>query len=293
VTDVTTRRATPADLPAVYDVFLEHEADDHAGPPPSAEVPPFLEHERRTGELRVAERGGRIVGFAALLPRGPVAYLAELFVRRAERSTGIGARLLREILPTSGTVRCTLSSRDPRALALYVRAGMRPRWPNVWLRAPAAGLGAAGGGGVRVVEAAPGDPELVRWDAQVSGRPRPEEHAYWAAQAAVPLWFERRGARIGYAYVQTRDDSPWPPPAATVGPIGAGTAADALDCVGAAVAFARSRAEHLRLAVPGPHPALPALLTAGFRITDVETFLSTGAAAFPDPERYVGSGGFF
>jgi hypothetical protein len=57
------------------------------------------------------------------------------------------------------------------------------------------------------------------------------------------------------------------------------------------VRWARERAEVLRISVTGPHPALAPLLTAGFKIVEVETFCSNGSAAFLDIERYIPSGG--
>jgi len=39
--------------------------------------------------------------------------------------------------------------------------------------------------------------------------------------------------------------------------------------------------------VPGPHPALPALLAAGFQITYVEQFLCSDGAPFFDPACYI------
>jgi GNAT superfamily N-acetyltransferase len=294
MTAIEVRRATEADLPESYDVYYENEVAGDPNPPPRGEVSSCLRHVFATGELYVAERGGRIVGFAALITRGPIAYLTDLFVRRAEQSGGIGSALLRRILPADGRIRCTMSSRDPRALALYVRAGLRPQWPNFWLRASADRPGALPRGGVDVVEAGAGDAELVGWDAAASGRHRPAEHQYWRGEGAIPLWFERGGARVGYGYVQTRSPGAlWSPDAITVGPIGALTPADARECVCAAIEFARARAEVVRLAVPGPHPSLAALLDAGFQIRYVETFVSTAATPFVDPERYVGSGDFF
>ena len=128
----------------------------------------------------------------------------------------------------------------------------------------------------------------------MSGRARPADHRYWIAQGAIPVWFEGRGGRAGYGYIQTRSEGAlWNPDAITVGPVGARRSADALDCVRAAVAFARTRAAVVRLAVPGPHPALAPLLEAGFRITYVETFVSSASTAFLDPARYAGSGDFF
>ena len=290
--DVEIRPASEADLAQVYDVFYDNEVGDDPDPPLRGDVPPWLGHVLATGQLLVAERGGRVVGFAGLIVHGPVAYLTDLFVRREQQSAGVGRTLLRRILPAGG-VRCTMSSRDPRALALYVRASMRPQWPNL-LRADTARLGALPPADVAVVTAELGDEELLRWDAAVSGRYRPAEHAYWLAQAAIPVWFERRGDKVGYGYIQTRSPSAlWSGDAVTVGPVGARTPEDAAACLYAAVEFARTRSWRVRLSVPGPHPALGAVLDARFQITYAETFVSSATAPFVDPTRYAGSGDFF
>jgi hypothetical protein len=47
----------------------------------------------------------------------------------------------------------------------------------------------------------------------------------------------------------------------------------------------------LRLAVPGPHPALRPLLDAGFRIADFDTFASSAQTPFFVPRCYLSTGG--
>jgi hypothetical protein len=47
----------------------------------------------------------------------------------------------------------------------------------------------------------------------------------------------------------------------------------------------------VRLAVPGPHPALRPLLDAGMRIADFDTFVSTAREPFFDSRRYLSTGG--
>lgn len=290
---VAVRAATEADLDDAYDIFYRDQVGDAPDPPPRGDLPSFLGHLLNTGEMRVAERDGRIVGFAALVTRGGVSYLAELFVRPEEQSAGVGKRLLDAVLPADGRTACTVSSSDPRALALYVRAGMAPRWPMIWLRAKTARLGPLPSGDVTVVGAEPGDPELGRWDAEIGRRYRPEEHRYWTAEGANPVWFERADTRIGYGYLQTRSGSAlWSRDAITVGPLGTETATDAADSVCAAIEHARSRRTVIRLALPGPHPALPALLAAGFRITDLGTFVSAPTLDLLDPTSYVPSDDF-
>ena len=316
------RPATAADLDQVHEIWYQSEVKDFPDPPSRGALPPIFRHEIEAGEMYVAEAGGRIMGYAALVTRGEVAYLAELYVRDDVQSSGLGQTLLAHVLPCQGrTVRsggpspevrsngfsrevrshgfsrsvvCTLSSDDPRALALYIRAGMQPRWPHFLLYA-AVGCGRPAelsAAGVAAIPARPGDPDLVRWDAEVGGRHRPEDHAFWTEQAgAVPLWFVRGDETIGYGYVQARNHEValWHPEALSLGPVGARSAADALACTLAAVDWAAERAPALALGVPGAHPSMPVLLAAGFRITYVETFVST-AASFPaEPGRYLPS----
>lgn len=309
MTDTSIRPATVADLEQVHDIWYRAEVEDFPHPPSRGDVPAIFCHELDTGQMYVAEAAGRILGYTALITRGPVAYLAELYVRDDAQSSGLGHALLTHALPSvrssgfsrdatvrsngvSRTAVCTLSSDDPRALALYIRAGMTPRWPHFLLYAASNRLHPLPAAAVDVVAARPGDPGLVRWDAQIGGRHRPEDHAYWLGGAeASPLWFIRDGEPVGYGYAQRRchEVALWHPEALALGPIGARTAADALECVLAAVTWAAERAPALSLGLPAAHHALPALLAAGFHITYVETFVSTIDPSLFDPACYLPS----
>jgi hypothetical protein len=168
---------------------------------------------------------------------------------------------------------------------------MRPYWPCFQLRGRVSEYPAATGTQTEVVLAQPDDPDLVQWDRDISGRFRPEDHAYWIAhRGGVPLWFVRNGKRVGYGYAQTlSDDLPSASETVTVGPVG--TRGDADACVLAAVRWASERAPTIRVALPAPHPALPPLLDLGLRIHDVDTFCSTREPTFIDARCYVPSGG--
>jgi GNAT superfamily N-acetyltransferase len=174
------RKAGSDDLPQVYDIFYENEVGDDPTPPPRGTVPAELRHELETSEMCVADQNGRILSITALTTRGSIAYLSGLFVRRSEQSHHVGTTLLQHVLPRDERIRCTMSSTDHRALALYIRAGMRPQWPNFCLRANA--LAALPATDVTVVVGRPDDPELVQWDAEISGRRRPEDHAFWVRE---------------------------------------------------------------------------------------------------------------
>lgn len=295
MTDVTIRPATGADLPAINHIFYSNEVRGDPSPPPERPVSAFR-HVLETGELLVAESAadGAVVGFAGRIVRTGVAFLTDLFVAVDRQSAGLGSALLAAVFPPDVPARCTLASTDPRAHALYTRAGMRPRWPNYWVRAGSSELRTLPVEGVEAVEAAPDDPAHAAWDTAICGRSRPEEYAFWRAECdAAPLWFRRDGETVGYGFVARRSPASfWAPQAYSIGPVGARTPQDAAACVCAAVEWARTRCEALRLAVPGPHPALGPLLTAGCQIVYVETFCAADGFAVFDPERYMPSGDF-
>ncbi|HJT59217.1 MAG TPA: GNAT family N-acetyltransferase [Ktedonobacteraceae bacterium] len=287
------RPARQTDLASAYDVFYQNEVRDTPNPPPSGGVPTDLSHILETGTTYVAEQEGAIVGFAASITRGSVTFLTDLFVLPDQQSSRLGQALLAQVMPENNTVRCTFSSTDPRALALYIRSGMQPQWPHFCLRLTSPLREHSFDTAIEIHEGQVDDPTFVEWDAQVSGRWRPVDHAHWLhRQRTVPLWFMRRGNKIGYAYLRLREGTIWYPEACTLGPIGVQSAEDAVSCTLAAVNWARKHAgaEILLINVPGPHPALAPLLNVGFHITYVETFVSTAITPFFDTQRYIASG---
>jgi GNAT superfamily N-acetyltransferase len=287
------RPAIADDLAALYDIWYASEVGDDPQPP--ARGPwPWLEHELATGELVLAERDGAALGFAGTITRDTVTFLSDCFVRADAQSSGVGRRLLQRLLAGDGRTYCTVSSKDPRAQALYIRAGMRPRWPNFILDVETTRLASMPAGNVEVAEGRAGDPAMIEWDAAVGGRRRPEDLAYLVAQRqAIPLWFRRSRQPIGYGFAQLFNPAMLRrPDTLRLGPIGARNEQDALACICAAVEWARPRAPAINISVPGPHIALAALLEVRFQITYVETFLSSGAPFF-DPACYIPSGGTF
>jgi len=283
------RPAVPSDLRQVWDILygIEYEDGEH-GPDP-ADIPPLFEHELTTGEMWIAEADAAVVGYAALIPRGAVGFIGEFFVRAEYRSRGVGTALLRHLIRGRMDVYCTMSSRNPSALALYIRTGLTPHWPHFQLVGnPRAAIDP--GQEIKVIAASPGDLEIVKWDERISGRLRPQEHCYWQrALHAVPLWCQRNGAIVGYAYAQPKAKSGRQPARMILGPIGAVTAADADACTSAIVNWSCPRTEELQIAVPAGHPSLARLIRAGFRIRDVETFCSSSAAPVFNPSTYIAS----
>lgn len=282
------RDAAPDELAAAFAIY--HDYEFHADPaPPPFQVPDYLPHVARTGRVLVAEERGRIIGYAGAIARGEIAFLTDLFVRPTAPAGAIGRALLGAILPATGR-RCTCSTADPRAISLYVRAGMRLWWPQFALYGAAIAEGSLVGAAVEVEVARADHPALVDWERESGGRPRPEDFAFWAARGAMALWFRRGGEILGYAIVRPQGGTVRHPQAATIGPVGVRRTADATACTLAALGWTRARATALCLMVPGPHPALATLLAAGFRIEDAYSFATSGDEPFCDPRRYIGSG---
>ena len=285
------RPAVVTDLDRVWDIRYANDIAGQTPVPDQGPTPAYLKHLQEHGSLLVAEGENRIVGYAGLVDRGGVAYLTDLFVDPQCQSATVGRRLLEQILPAEPTVQCTLASTDHRAIALYTRAGMAPRWPILLLEVSVGRLREISSSRVEMVPADPDDPVLHRWDHALSGRRRPIDLSFMVrTERGQSFWFVREDEITGYGIIRFDAARPWRPNTVTIGPIGAMTAVDARESVLTAVQWTRARGGVIELAVPGPHPALGPLLAGGFTITGVETYCAS-VATLIDPARYVGSGG--
>ena len=289
-TRVSIRAATEHDLPRLWEIRYANEIAGLDDPPEPGSLPASFRHLLRHGLLQVAERDGQVAGFGGRVDRGDVAFLSDLFIDPAEQAGGIGRALLDHLFADGITARCTLASTDFRAVALYTRFGMTPRWPNLTVIVRSSRL-RLDRPEVDLVETSPADAELRRWDGESGGRDRPQDLEFFAReQSGRAFWVERAGTRVGYAVMRQDAALLAPDETLTVGPVGGLTPADAADAVLASVAWASQRAPRLEIALPGPHPALPGLLAAGGQIDYIETY----CASLPNmvnPERYAGSGG--
>jgi GNAT superfamily N-acetyltransferase len=249
---VEVRLAEPGDLAGVR-AIAGHYGNLEAWP----SRPDYLDHELERGALWVALDARSVAGFAAVLVDGGVAHLADAFVRPDALGGGIGRALLDAAFPPDVT-RVTFASGDPRALPLYVRAGMQPLAPLLYLEGELPGTPAG----------APVPPaELVERDAAASGRARPAALEFLTRAGA----HGRRAGEHAYAVVRPAG------PLSEVGPAAGG--ATELPALLAGLG-------PLRLALPGPHPALRPLLDAGLRIAEQDTFMASRPGVL-DLERYV------
>jgi GNAT superfamily N-acetyltransferase len=259
------RSATAADDPAVAAIAR---ANGRPGTGSGAD-PAHTGHLRRHGTLLVAEHDGAVAGFGATLGVGGASLLTDLFVAPARRGGGIGGALLGALWPAGEDAprRYTFASQDPRALALYLRAGLTPWWPLLYLRGRPAALP---GSSLGVTRCPPH--EAARAETRLTGIDR-------AADLA---------SAAGIGLVVTRDGRPVAAGAATDGTATGGTHLVHLACPNPAVAAdALGAVLHalgdgeVALCLPGPHPALPGLLAAGYRIVGFDVHLSTRPGLLP------------
>lgn len=290
----TFRPARESDLPEIYYIFyLNETAYAPASRPPIGEVAADFWHIYRTGTMYVAEEGTRMLAFAASITRADKTFLTHLYVHPDRQSEHLGKQLLQFVLPADQErTRFTVSSTDLRALSLYIRLGMQPQWPNYLMGASGSLALSSLQTEIECQEGTADDPQFGAWDSTVSGRRRPEDIAYWMSeQQAIPLWFRRRGKAVGYGYISLNTSSFWASGVCTIGPLGVKQAEDAADCVLAALRWAsQHKVSMYRIDVPGPHPCMAPLLTAGFRIFYTETFVSSAQTPFFDPRCYIPSG---
>jgi len=283
-TTATIRTATEDDLRAIDSVLRANH-----GPPPGepAEPPgvqdPYLRHLIVRGTTAVAELDGAVIGFAAAVFTGRTTHLADLFVLPAHQSHGVGGRLLAAVFGDRFP-RTTFSSDDPRALPLYVRSGMAPLWPSLYISGDPRGL-PVDADDLAVEDATFED--VARLEGEWAGVDRSPDVAFWrqhiAPRAAVVVRAGRpvavalsRGRLNGFgrwidrALVAPNED----PVAALVAVVRHG--ADGRDLIGASVA--------------GPSPLLPVLLAARFRIRDQDTFMASDPDLI-DPARILANTG--
>lgn len=264
----TTRPATEADLDAINALIAAAEgALDATDVPPSPTDIPYLRHLVRRGVSAVAEVDGELVGFGATVATERWAHLADLWVRPGHQGQGIGRRLLDDVF-VDGDARTTFASGDPRATPLYVRFGMLPRWPNYVVRGEVSRLPAPVGLNALLIDAR----EVIDLERAWIGVDRGPELPFWETLPDLRPFAVTAAGRMVAAGLSRRrlDGKGWWIDHAQVAP-----GVDGLDPLIAAVRFAGTEGGDVGASVPGPNPLLRALLDAGFRIKETDTFMSS------------------
>lgn len=239
------------DLPAVAAIAAANDETDGADPG-------YVAHLRRHGRFLVAVSGGEVAGYCATRRIGAATMLCDLFVAPDRQGQGVGGRLLAAALAGAGP-RFTFASTDPRAMPLYVRHGMVPRWPLLYLSGPAPAAVPARARARTVPASAAGAAER-----RLRGVDRDADYAHWGTlpggrgvtvhegDELIAAGAVRAGALVHLATAGGHD------PAAAL--------SAALTVIGG---------ERVRVCLPGPHPAVPLLLGAGWRIDGYDHHMSS------------------
>jgi GNAT superfamily N-acetyltransferase len=270
------RAATRKDVPSLAGVLA---ANGEPGFAAGGEPPPYLTWLLGVGRVLIAERASAVVGWGAVTQAGPISHVADLFVHPSAHGQGIGQMLLAQLFGDSWP-RTTFASADPRAMPVYVKSGMMPLWPSLYLTSE-------GGSGPRLrgtslaVEPAGAD-ECSAVELAATGRHR--DPAPWIqGRPGSRLLIVRRadGSPAGFAMTAEAVATA----GRTINRLVSMPDADPVELVMAILADEHD-GRALLLPLPGPHPALRHLLDAGFRISDKDTFMAS-EPNLVDPTRHI------
>ncbi len=276
MTDRLIRSAEPTDLAGIRAILAANDNDGPIGP--FDIVGPYVSHFIDHAIAFVTELDGTVVAYGAAIDTGLARHLADFFVRPDLTGGGIGHQLLDAVLGTA-TRRTTFASDDPRAISLYVRAGMTPSWPLLSVEGPVARLDMA----APALETEAADPpRLAALELAWTGADRSVDHRFWASQADSDAFVVLdRGEPVGLAIARGRQASD----ARALDRMVVRPNTEPIAPILAALRRA-GRAGVVSVSIPGPSPVLPILLGAGFRIRDRNQFLATDPELI-DPSRFL------
>jgi len=125
VSDISIRLMRREDRDRVAEIYLHGRRHAFTWVPAGRFALDDLEADTAGEVVFVAERGGRIAGFAALWT--PDAFLHHLYVDPAEHRRGIGRALMRQVMAVAvRPVELKCQSNNRAAFAFYLRLGFVP-----------------------------------------------------------------------------------------------------------------------------------------------------------------------
>jgi GNAT superfamily N-acetyltransferase len=274
-----TRPATAEDVVAIRAILAAHHNDT---PVTRVDiVGPYVRHLVTRHRALLTEEDGVALAFGAVVNAGVAIHLADLFVVPDRLGQGLGRPLLAALFGDARR-RTTFASDDPRALPIYVRAGMTPLWPTLHVEGDATGL--AMPRGLDVIAADPA--ELAALELAWTGAERGDDHRFWASQAdADPFLVVDRDGPVALAIGRARQVSD----VRVIDRMRVRPGADPVPPVLAALRRA-DRGTRVVASLFGPSPVLPALLDLGFRVVDRDQYLASDVGLV-DPARLLPNGG--
>lgn len=278
------RSATSADFAAIAAVTVATgQHDEWAGTNPA-----YLGHMLEHGRVVVAELGGQVAAFGAARRIGAgdatVSMLCDLFVDPAAQGRGCGRAMLAELW-ADAQHRMTFSSLHANAMPLYTSFGLDAWWPLLYLHGDTAALPITKGWAVKPVTAE----SVARRELDWTSANRLADHEAWATRPAGECVLVSRDFEVvGAATVITSGPDRGMVHLATSPAADDGAAAAAVLQALAQLGGPEHEIGHVCL--PAPHPAVRALLAAGWRFEEFDLFMATEPAlldarrAVPSPE---------
>jgi GNAT superfamily N-acetyltransferase len=279
------RDATAADAAAIAAVAIATGQDEEW----SGSDPAYVRYLMAAGRVVVAVRDGQVTGFGATrqpgaAPAAPV-MLCDLFVDPRAHGGGTGRAILAALFAGTGP-RMTFSSLHSMALPLYTSFGLDAWWPLLYLSGDARALAMPAGWSAEAATAA----QVSDLEREWAGNGRAADYSAWAGRPGAQALVARRNGRVAAAGIAAGDAGTFglthlalAPEQEPAGP------QDARDAVLAALAWlGRGGTTLARAWLPGPHPAVRALLAAGWRTGEFDLFMATDPDLL-DPRRAVPS----
>jgi GNAT superfamily N-acetyltransferase len=282
--EVRVRPATEADFAAIAAVTVatgQHE--DWAGSNPA-----YLRHLLGCGTILVGELGGTVAGFGAtcLIGAGDqaVTMLCDLFVDPAAQGSGCGRAILTQLW-TPGRPKMTFSSLHANALPLYTSFGLDAWWPLLYLHGDPARLPVSGEWTVRPVAAGP----VAGYELDWTVADRRADHEAWASRPGGQSVLVSRDAEVIGAGTVINCGRERGIVHLAVSPAADDTAATAV-VLQTLAQLPGQPGTAAAVCLPAPHPAVRALLAAGWRFDEFDLYMATDPGLL-DPRRAVPSPG--
>ncbi len=163
---------------------------------------PMFEFLARTAaQFWVAEREGKIVGYARSVEHDGHQELTEFFVSPDQQSAGMGGELLSRAFPkTEARYRCIIATLDERALYRYMKAGVYGRFPFKYFSRKAEKVEVKTDLKIEAMQLELHIEDINRIDKSIIGHVREVVHQ-WIATTRDGFVYRRNGNVVGYGYV--------------------------------------------------------------------------------------------
>ena len=156
---------------------------------------------QNAAQFWVAEKDGKIIGYARSIEHDGLIDLTEFFVDPSQQSGGVGSELLvRAFQSLTARYRVVIASQDERALSLYLKAGVYARFPIKYFSHKAEKVEVRTDLKIDPLLVEQHLPDLNRIDRAVIGQARPAIHR-WIASTRTGFLYRRKGEAVGYGYM--------------------------------------------------------------------------------------------